>query len=69
MNSLKSLAMNCGPLSEMMRGFSSGYFSLARCRITSMTTRIQWDRNVADSHRNKSILRRLSFMWPSLNSV
>ena len=30
MNSLKSGAMNCGPLSEMMRGFASGYFSLAR---------------------------------------
>ena len=29
MNSLKSLAMNCGPLSEMIRGFASGYFSLA----------------------------------------
>jgi hypothetical protein len=24
MNSLKSLDMNCGPLSEMMRGFASG---------------------------------------------
>ena len=30
MNSLKSLAMNCGPLSEMIRGLASGYFSLAR---------------------------------------
>ena len=28
MNSLKSLAMNCGPLSEMIRGRASGYFSL-----------------------------------------
>src|SRR5215467_538188 len=27
MNSLKSRAMNCGPLSEMIRGFASGYFS------------------------------------------
>src|SRR5580704_15420552 len=35
MNSLKSRAMNCGPLSEMMRGFASGYFSLARSRMTS----------------------------------
>ena len=35
MNSLKSRAMNCGPLSEMMRGFASGYFSLARSRISS----------------------------------
>src|SRR5216683_3653589 len=32
MNSLKSRAMNCGPLSEMIRGFASGHFSLARCR-------------------------------------
>jgi hypothetical protein len=24
-------------LSEMMRGFASGYFSLARCRITSIS--------------------------------
>ena len=30
MNSLKSRAMNCGPLSEMIRGLASGYFSLAR---------------------------------------
>ena len=27
MNSLKSRAMNCGPLSEMILGFASGYFS------------------------------------------
>jgi hypothetical protein len=24
----------------------------------------QWVRNVADSHRNRSRLQRLSFMWP-----
>ena len=30
MNSLKSLAINCGPLSEMMRGLACGYFSLAQ---------------------------------------
>ncbi len=29
MNSLKSLAMNCGPLSLMIRGLASGYFSSA----------------------------------------
>jgi hypothetical protein len=29
-NSLKSLAMNCGPLSEMIRGLAPGNFSLAR---------------------------------------
>ena len=28
-----------------------------------MTTKTQWDRNVADSHLNSSILQRLSFMW------
>jgi hypothetical protein len=34
MNSLKSFAMNCGPLSEMIRGRASGYFrprSLTDC--------------------------------------
>src|SRR5215469_12403168 len=30
MNSLKSLAMNCGPLSEMIRGRASRWISLAR---------------------------------------
>ena len=35
MNSLKSRAMNCGPLSVMIRGFASGNFSLARCRMIS----------------------------------
>src|SRR5271169_3313957 len=30
----------------------------------SMTTRTQWVRKVADSHRNRSVLQRLSFMWP-----
>jgi len=29
-----------------------------------MTTRTQWDRNVADSHLNRSMFERLSFMWP-----
>src|SRR5206468_5509495 len=29
-----------------------------------MTTRTQWVRNVADSHLNRSMLQRLSFMWP-----
>jgi hypothetical protein len=32
MNSLKSLAMNCGPLSEMIRGLTPGYCPLARSR-------------------------------------
>ena len=33
MNSLKSLAMNCGPLSEMIRGVTPGNFSAARWTI------------------------------------
>src|SRR6202521_4755508 len=32
MNSLKSLAMNWGPLSEMIRGLTPGYRCLARSR-------------------------------------
>src|SRR6266851_9099294 len=36
MNSLKSLAMNCGPLSEMIRGRASGHFSFAPCKMISM---------------------------------
>jgi hypothetical protein len=40
MNSLKSLAMNCGPLSEMIRGRASGYFSLAACRMISMSASV-----------------------------
>src|SRR5215471_11624251 len=47
MNSLKSLAMNCGPLSEMIRGLASGNFSRPRWMICSMSTsvivaRISW---------------------------
>jgi hypothetical protein len=37
MNSLKSLAMNCGPLSEMIRGRASGCSSLARSKMISMS--------------------------------
>jgi hypothetical protein len=33
MNSLKSRAMHCGPLSEMIRSFAAGYLSLAGSRI------------------------------------
>src|SRR5271168_4964901 len=36
MNSLKSLAMNCGPLSEMIRGLTPGCCSLARSRTVSL---------------------------------
>ena len=47
MNSVKSLAMNCGPLSEMIRGRASGYFSLAACRMISMSA------SVIDSRRSQ----------------
>jgi hypothetical protein len=40
MNSLKSLAMNCGPLSEMIRGRASGYFSFAPCKMISMSASV-----------------------------
>ena len=40
MNSLKSLAMNRGPLSEMIRGRASGYFSLAPCMMISMSASV-----------------------------
>jgi transposase InsO family protein len=47
MNSLKSLAMNCGPLSEMIRGRASGYFSFAPylCSILDGFNRyiVNWD--------------------------
>jgi len=55
MNSLKSRAMNCGPLSEMIRGFASGYFSLARSRITSMLA------SFIDSRRSQCT--RLAFLF------
>jgi hypothetical protein len=54
MNSLKSRAMNCGPLSEMMLGFASGYFSLARCRITSISV------SRMDSRRSQCTRKRLN---------
>ena len=53
MNSLKSLAMNCGPLSEMIRGCASGYFSLAACRMISMSA------SVIDSRRSQLTMYRL----------
>ena len=40
MNSLKSLAMNCGPLSEMIRGRASGYRSRARWMIVSTSASV-----------------------------
>ncbi len=40
MNSLKSLAMNCGPLSEMIRGRASGHFSFAPWKMISMAASV-----------------------------
>ena len=40
MNSLKSLAMNCGPLSEMIRGRAYRYFSFAPCTMISMSASV-----------------------------
>ena len=37
MNFLKSLAMNCGPLSEMIRGRAPEYFSFAPCMMIAMS--------------------------------
>ena len=53
MNSLKSRAMNCGPLSEMIRGLASGYFSLARCKMISISA------SVIDSRRSQCTMERL----------
>src|SRR5262249_39881078 len=41
MNSLKSRAMNCGPLSEMIRGLASRYFSCKSVRTTK-AHRVRW---------------------------
>jgi hypothetical protein len=40
MNSLKSLEVNCGPLSEMIRGRDSGCFSFAPCRMISISASV-----------------------------
>src|SRR5437867_3895914 len=40
MNSLKSRAMNCGPLSEMMRGEARGNCSRARCKMISTSASV-----------------------------
>src|SRR5271163_2481463 len=52
MNSLKSLAMNCGPLSEMIRGLASGYCSLARSRMISISV------SVIDSRKSQCTMER-----------
>src|SRR6516162_1582965 len=45
-NSLKSFAINCGPLSEITRGLTPGYRSLARSRMISTSA------SVIDSRRS-----------------
>ena len=40
MNSLKSLAMNCGPLSEMIRGRASGCFYFAPYKMISISASV-----------------------------
>ncbi len=46
-------AMNCGPLSEMIRGFASGYFSLAPWRMISISA------SVIDSRKAQCTIERL----------
>ena len=53
MNSLKSRAINCGPLSEMIRGFASGYFSRARYKMTSISA------SVIDSRKSQCTIEWL----------
>src|SRR5215467_12550452 len=45
--------MNCGPLSEMMRGFASGCSSFARSKMTSMSA------SVIDARRSQFTMYRL----------
>ena len=69
MNSLKSLAMNCGPLSEMIRGRSPGNCSRARWRIVSTSASVlvsrisQWMMNRLEPsrmlHRKKKVPQML----------
>src|SRR5579883_2974319 len=40
MNSLKSRAMNCGPLLEMIRDVAWGNFSRARCKMISTSASV-----------------------------
>ena len=53
MNSLKSRAMNCGPLSEMIRGLASGYFSLPPSRMISISA------SVIESRKSQWTIKRL----------
>jgi hypothetical protein len=53
MNSLNSLAMNCGPLSLMIRGFSPGNFSRAR------STTISASRSFSVSRISQWTMKRL----------
>jgi hypothetical protein len=40
MNSLKSLAMNCGPSPEMIRGFAYLYSSFARSKMIPLSASV-----------------------------
>src|SRR2546430_11424800 len=42
MNSLKSRAMNCGPLSEMIRGLASRYLDRKSTRLNSSHSQISY---------------------------
>ena len=44
-NSLKSLAMNCGPLSVIIRALALGYFSRAACSTISTSASVIWRRS------------------------
>ena len=43
--------------------------SLRSVPIRSITTSAQWVRRIADSHRNRSTLHKLSFAWPSTSAM
>ena len=57
MYALKSLAMNCGPLSEMIRGWAPGKRSLARCRMISVEGHLET--GVGNEDRRHVPTRRL----------
>src|SRR5712691_9967548 len=58
MNSLKSRAINCGPLSVMTRGRAWGYFSFARSRIVSTSDSFICSR-ISSARRNRNTSRPL----------
>ena len=62
MNSLKSLAMNCGLLSEIIRGDASGYFSFAPCKMISMSASLI-DSRIASHFRCSVGLNLIKPKW------